>query len=517
MQNSIYSNRMATMVSLLLWFLATCLLLVNLGQGSLLSWDESLTAMRSWNMFTHGFSFTVVTDTSPDFNKPPLYYWLASAFFHLFGPNLFTLRLPSVLFGLGCLWCVYQLTYKLTGSRWAAIFGFGSLVFNGHWMNMARLGMLETAIAWSVLAALLWGGYSQYRNTIGGAVVTGLLLCVGAWIKYPATFILLIPLYLHWKYIDRFTHPARLLWVSLCTFVIVGFGWYYIQYLQWGEAFINFFFTYNMFNRVTTGIEGHEGSTFLYIELMLRYAPVTFILFCSAVYAVMHKQRGLHNKANLIVFTTLIIFIGLCCMASKRRLYIRQWYPLASVCAGYGAFWLYSYGITSLPSQWRNKLFAAMGAQQATSGWKACVIPLCILAYCFSGLFSSYKFVPSYSATLTDVCREVKKRGIAKELVYAVVESSATVNFELGRVLPRIDDSALGLQTVYDRVSAGHTAYIITERVKKSGIETRTGVEQILEQPAAIPKYVAVTKEIIADRVTVYKLQPQAGQHQLTQ
>ncbi|MFH0909004.1 MAG: hypothetical protein V1929_09600 [bacterium] len=64
----------------------------RLGEGSLRPWDESLTAERSREVLLVDDWFTPHFQLQPDYQKPPLYYWLTVLNFKLFGVNEFSVR-----------------------------------------------------------------------------------------------------------------------------------------------------------------------------------------------------------------------------------------------------------------------------------------------------------------------------------------------------------------------------------------------------------------------------------------
>jgi 4-amino-4-deoxy-L-arabinose transferase-like glycosyltransferase len=78
------------------WLLVVLSCLWGIWGGSLDTWDEGLTAERSREMFRQGWSMTVHYLGQPDFNKPPLYYWIVAACFSLFGLGEFAVRLSSI-------------------------------------------------------------------------------------------------------------------------------------------------------------------------------------------------------------------------------------------------------------------------------------------------------------------------------------------------------------------------------------------------------------------------------------
>jgi 4-amino-4-deoxy-L-arabinose transferase-like glycosyltransferase len=97
---------------------------------------------------------------------PPAWYFLMWFWTKLFGSDLFIIRLPSVLFGVGALLLIYVLA-KIQEDRLTALLAAGFLAFNGFhilWSQIARmyitasfLGLLSTIL----LLLILRGGPRQ--------------------------------------------------------------------------------------------------------------------------------------------------------------------------------------------------------------------------------------------------------------------------------------------------------------------------------------------------------------------
>ena len=89
--------------------LGLILRLVNLNQSLWL--DETVQAITSKGPFLNLFS-----ELSGDFH-PPLYHFLMWGWVHLFGNSEIVMRLPSVFFGVGTIWFVYQIARLMKGGK----------------------------------------------------------------------------------------------------------------------------------------------------------------------------------------------------------------------------------------------------------------------------------------------------------------------------------------------------------------------------------------------------------------
>ena len=416
-------------VSLCLWLAIVFFLFFNVSNGSIRYWDEGLSALRALNMYENGFSFTVQTYTTPDFNKPPLYYWLAAAFYHLLGPGLLAVRLPSVLFALGSFILVWVLAKKITGSRWASVFACFSLLLNAQWMNYARLGMLESSIAFFLLATIAFGGFSRFRHSLLGAMGTGLLLAVTAWLKQPFFGVLLLFFYLHWRFVDNTPNAGKRFCVAITAFIILGFAWHGIQAAVWGKEFIDFFFGYNIATRFTTHIEGHKVSPLLFATPIMRYSLVTFLCYAFGVYHLIRNWKQTPGKALLPYAITTCIFIIMLAMTSKRRSHLGEWFPLMTLCAAIGAHWFYHNALPRIIAALPPVRQAAIA--RLVSSRRGVVLLLLVLVLWNIRFLQSYEFTPEYSKEISLAGRKLLAENKVQLPLVAYSREAHVLLFEL--------------------------------------------------------------------------------------
>lgn len=155
---------------------------------------------------------------------PPGYYFLLWPWTKIAGTSVFALRLPSALFGIGCILLVYALAAGTHGVR-TGLAAAALLAFNGnhvHWSQLARMYsltcLLGLASTW-LLLALLRDPHPRRGRELAYLAVTGFGLF---------TEILVWPLlafqmaWVLWRQGAPGGRPSRLLWlqgvvVMLCS------------------------------------------------------------------------------------------------------------------------------------------------------------------------------------------------------------------------------------------------------------------------------------------------------------
>lgn len=420
-------------------------------------------------MYTDGLSLTARTFGVPDLNKPLLYYWMAAGMFHLMEPGLLALRLPSVFFAFGCCIAVYFLGKSITKSSWMACFALACLALNPHWLNFARLGKLETVVAFSLVSAVLWGCFAPRRHSPVGGVVLALLLALSAWVKHPF-FGLLIPVfYLYWRYCDKAEKPAvPFLW-AFATFLLVGMGWYVAALWLWGKEFWGFYFEYNVARRMVHGIEGHSESFFFLIKVAFAYAPFTFLCFLASLPALLATWKLNGRRAALPVAIAWIFLLLLSCMVGKRKIYIVAWYPLCSASAAFGLFWLWGIFAKWLERHPGASLSISIRRVTHASRWLPRILAA-ILVYAAVITGVTYKPTPDHSPRESSVYRAVKQFVDDDTVLTANIDAPAVLLFELKKASDRVVlvtsvDEAF-MVSVLRRAASGEDVGLVVEEDK---------------------------------------------------
>ncbi len=282
MQKQLDSKPMTALLTAIVLFS----LFVGLGSVPLFDEDEGAYSEVTREMLQSGDFITPRLNGETFFHKPPMIYWAQSASVRLLGLNEFALRLPSALASF--VWAVM-------------LFGFARRHFNGR-IAWYAVFFMATSLQTSIVAkaaiadALLnlfvtlamFGIYAYYRNRrMRDVYLTFVFMALGFLTKGPIA--VLIPLVASgvffgvkgcWKlWFKAIFNP-----IGWGLFILIALPWYVALYLQHGRVFIDeIFFTHNV-ARFQTAFEGHSGSIFYYIPvILLGMIPHTAFLLKAAV------------------------------------------------------------------------------------------------------------------------------------------------------------------------------------------------------------------------------------------
>ena len=256
----------------------------QLGSVPLFDLDEGAFSEATREMILSGNYLTTYLNGELRFDKPILIYWFQAASVHLFGLNEFALRLPSAL--AATLWAgvLYLFTKRFFGIKTAVTATF--MMTTALQISIISKAAIADALLNLFIAASMFGIYLYYatrdkRYLYGVFVLIGL----GALTKGPVA--VMIPLAVSFIF---FALKRELgFWlktvfnpVGLLLFLLVAGPWYVLEYLDQGQKFLDgFFFKHNL-SRFNTSFEGHSGSLFYYVPvLLIGLLPFTSVLFTS--------------------------------------------------------------------------------------------------------------------------------------------------------------------------------------------------------------------------------------------
>jgi 4-amino-4-deoxy-L-arabinose transferase-like glycosyltransferase len=257
--------------AILLFALAAALLLLRLGSVPLLGPDEPRYARVAVEMYRSGDFVTPTLQGQPWLEKPPLYYWLASAAFRIFGETETAARLPAVAAGLLLVGTTAMLGARLYGAaaglHAGLILATSLLAF--AYARAATMDMLVAApitVAIGLLALGLFGIAGRLAIPVAWAAIgfaclakgpLGLLLPGLVVIGYAAAT-------RSWEPLRRLLSPA-----GLILFALVAGPWYALILVSQGHHFLAVFLLNHNLQRFTSTIHNHPGPILYYVPLLL--------------------------------------------------------------------------------------------------------------------------------------------------------------------------------------------------------------------------------------------------------
>lgn len=322
--------------TLVLAVLAILLSFWQLDRGSLLPYDEGTTAERVREMAASGDLLTPTLYFQPDYNKPPLYYWLSLPLFAWSGSGTeFPIRFWSVVFALACTGVVVAHVRRAGAASGFAETAAVLVVTTPLWINETRQGLLDSGFTLSLLLGLLL--LDREAHAKGGlpvrrAVLAGLALAFGALVKTPLT-LLVVPAVLAADLLRRRRPDPRGAIIAFGIGASAALGYGGAVLLVHGRGYWNYQ-GFNYVDRFTRPIWGRDIPPSIYLDAAWEQAPVLLVLFVIALLAGAWRARTELGR----VAPALVFFVGwtlLCVlMVNRRSVYLVPLVPLAAITIG---------------------------------------------------------------------------------------------------------------------------------------------------------------------------------------
>ena len=269
---------------------------LNLGFLDLQAWDEALYAVRSVGILQFGGILDQTTFSIGGLYSslhPPLYVWLTSVSFLVFGVTEFAVRFFSAVFGGLTLMVIYKMGKELHSSKVgfiaAMLFGLNPFV-----SFYARQGQFDAALAFFLSLSILYLLRYEARGGLHYALLGGLAIGAALMTKLFVGFG--IPLaYFFWK---AATHEGKEpLWkplvVTLGMALLVAAPWHI--YMTSTRGFGNPLFLLDASAVVERSVAGVEGNikpleVFYYVNQLFVLFPLGVIWFIVGIYRIFRNR-----------------------------------------------------------------------------------------------------------------------------------------------------------------------------------------------------------------------------------
>ena len=313
MKSTIKDNRLI----ILLVVFSAYIFLIGLGKMPLTDPDEVFYAETAKEMLARQEFLTPYIFGEPQFEKPPLYYWLTIVSFKAFGVNEFAARFPSAIFGILGIIGVYFLGRVLVNKRTGFLAGI-ILATSVGYVIIARACVTDMLLAVLILYVFLF--FILGMKTESAKTKWYLLssVCVGLAILTKGPIGIFFPVVIIGLYLILTKDLKRLKEVPIFAGLLILLGisapWYLLMYKAHGKEFIDMFFGFHNITRFLHP-EHTWGDIFYY------YIPVAAVFFAFwtaflplGVWQTFREKETRIIKANLFLwiwFFVIFIFLSL--------------------------------------------------------------------------------------------------------------------------------------------------------------------------------------------------------------
>src|SRR3569623_308247 len=244
---------------------------VNLHSVPLFDLDEGAFSEAPREMLLRAAFISPYLNGVPRFDTPAFIHWLQAARVPLLGWNEFALRLPSAHAATAWVLVAYAIARTVRDERTGLIAAI-AMATSLEIPLIAKAATADALLNLFITAALLTAFLYYQRGQRRYLYLCFVLMGFGFLTKGPvavavpgAVTLLIYASKGEWRaWLRAATNPA-----GLVLFTVLTLPWYMAQYLKQGDAFIaGFFFKHNL-NRFQDAMEGHSGSVFYYLPVIL--------------------------------------------------------------------------------------------------------------------------------------------------------------------------------------------------------------------------------------------------------
>ncbi|ANN68611.1 glycosyltransferase family 39 protein [Bordetella bronchialis] len=278
--------------------------------------DEGRYAGIAWEMLRTGEHGVPLLNGMPFFHKPPLYYWLASAAFDVFGVHPWVARLPSWLAAWAAAMAVYMFLRRYRGVRTATVallvlatqpFFFGAAQFAN--LDMLVAGMITLTTVAGAAAVLNAQEGRAWRRL---AVAAGVLAALGVLSKGLIGVVLPGGILLIWIVMLRqWRGLSALLWPpAILAFLAVCLPWFWSMQETF-SGFFNYFFIYQQFDRFAEASFNNREPVWFYLPVLAGLVlPWTFWLGAVFRRAFWAEREGQARAVRLLMGIWIVVVLA---------------------------------------------------------------------------------------------------------------------------------------------------------------------------------------------------------------
>ncbi len=308
------------------------LYLYRLGVKPLIYFDEGIYSQVALAIAKTNNYITLYQGDVLWFEKPPLYMYMSSTLYRLFGFNVSWSRLPSAIAGVILIVVVYFIARELFNRKTAILSGFG-LLFTAPVLFRARQGSLDIMLTMFIFIGVL--AYIKVSKNKNYWLLVWISFGLAFLTKGFASLILPMALVLAMITENKLKESIRTkeFWIGLVSSAVIILPWHIANILVNGSTFVQSYFGYHILKRSGEAIEGHQGGVLFYPKLFMKvYLPWIFVLPFSILLGIKRPQAIKWPRSSILLFiivTTLIIFGFL--IRTKIDWYIIPIYPALAI------------------------------------------------------------------------------------------------------------------------------------------------------------------------------------------
>jgi 4-amino-4-deoxy-L-arabinose transferase-like glycosyltransferase len=311
---------------------------IGLGKSPLLDPDEPIYGQFVKEMVNSGDWLTPHYDDKLWFDKPPLFYWLASSCVKIGGLNEFTLRLPSAIFGALTVLMVFFLACHDFGKK------AGALAAAVVSTTLLQIVLTHAAATDALMVFFMVAGLYFYRRWLDETSIKATLwmaACgaaagLGLLTKGPSVPLLLfVAIVAHLLWIKKLRKLISVdILLGVVVSLVIGLPWYLAMWSMYGQIFIDQFIIANNVTRFTEPLhKSHLSHWYSYLTTVELFLAFFFPWNVYMLQAIWSKWR-LNTGAKLATCWMVAVLLLFSASSTQNFTYSFPAFPACAILVG---------------------------------------------------------------------------------------------------------------------------------------------------------------------------------------
>lgn len=305
--------------------------------------DEVFYVQSAKEMIAHNSWATPYIFDAPQFEKPPLFYWLLIVAIKTFGHSFFALRFWPAAFGILGVMAVYGIAWAMFRQKRTAFLSGFALSACFIYLAMAHAILTDMVFSvWVTIAmGLFYWSYRYPEHKDKGLILTFVVAGISVLTKGVLGFVFpaVAALAFLWYKKDFKFLKTKTVVIGFLLFILTALPWHVLMYQLYGQAFIDEY-VHNVHIRRIFEAEHRRCDTWhFYPGVMLGgMMPWSFFLFPAAAFFAreLRTKAGKHkDEIVFLLFWILSIFIIMQAAKSKLASYILAVFPAMTILVGH--------------------------------------------------------------------------------------------------------------------------------------------------------------------------------------
>lgn len=248
------------------------------------------------------------------FQKPILFYWLVALSFKVFGVNIFSGRLPSVIFATSGIVLIYYFSLILFGNYKGALFSSLALLSSSLYFLDARAARTDMVLTFFITLSMLFfaKGFFGQKNRRSYFIFSFIAMGLATMTKGPPGFLIPFTSMVIFLLIFSKNRPALkdifTPW-SFLFFLLIVVPWPLTMYILHGNRFISCFFFEELVHKVDRSSIDLLSNIGYYLGTMVRHFFPWSIFLLIGVLSTKKKENN-RNDA-LFLFLWIVVTFGI--------------------------------------------------------------------------------------------------------------------------------------------------------------------------------------------------------------